>query len=96
MKKSIKPIGERVLVKRLEPEEKRVGGIVIPDTAKEKPQRGEVIAVGSGKVGKDGKRIPISVKKGDIILFGKYSGDELKIYNEDHLFLSEGDILAIL
>lgn len=93
---NIKPLGDRVLIKRLDVEEKTAGNIIIPDAAKEKPQKGEVIAVGTGKVDKKGNRVPISVKKGDKILFGKYAGDEWKMDGDDYLFLSDDEILAIL
>jgi chaperonin GroES len=83
-------------VKRVEEEEVRRGGIIIPDTAKEKPQEGKVIAVGAGKVGDDGKKIPLDVKAGDRILFGKYSGSEVKIDDEEYLILREEDVLGIL
>jgi chaperonin GroES len=84
------------LVKRLEEQEAKKGAIIIPDTAKEKPQEGEVIAVGSGKIGEDGKRQPMEVKKGDKILFGKYSGQEVKIEDEEYLIIREEDILGII
>ena len=92
----IRPLQDRVIVKRLEEEEKTKGGIIIPDTAKEKPQEGKVIAVGKGKVTEDGKVIPLDVKAGDRILFGKYSGTEIKIEGEEHLIMREGDILGII
>ena len=92
----IKPMNDRVLVLRVEEEQKSAGGIIIPDTAKEKPQRGKVVAVGSGKRDKDGKRIPLEVKVGDRILFGKYAGTEIKIDNVDHVFMREDDILSVL
>lgn len=92
----IRPLQDRVLVKRIQEEEKTKGGIIIPDTAKEKPQEGQVVAVGKGKVGEDGKVIPLDVKKGDRILFGKYSGTEVKIGGEEHLIMREEDILGIL
>jgi len=95
-KMNIKPLGDRVLIKRLEAEEKTASNIIIPDIAKEKPQKGEVIAVGTGKVDKNGKRISMSVKKGDKILFGKYAGDEWKSGGDEFLFLSDDEILAIL
>jgi chaperonin GroES len=85
-----------VIVKRLEEEEKTKGGIIIPDTAKEKPQEGKVIAVGKGKVTEDGKVIPLDVKAGDKILFGKYSGTEIKIEGEEHLIMREEDILGVI
>jgi chaperonin GroES len=92
----IRPLQDRVIVKRLEEEEKTKGGIIIPDTAKEKPQEGKVIAVGKGKVTEDGKLIPMDVKVGDKILFGKYSGAEIKIAGEEHLIMREEDILGII
>src|SRR5512136_2584411 len=92
----IRPLQDRVIVKRLEEEEKTKGGIIIPDTAKEKPQEGKVIAVGKGKVNEDGKVIPLDVKVGDRILFGKYSGTEIKIDGEEHLIMREEDILGII
>src|SRR5512139_2595345 len=92
----IRPLHDRVIVKRLEEEEKTKGGIIIPDTAKEKPQEGKVIAVGKGKVNEDGKVIPLDVKVGDRILFGKYSGSEIKIDGEEHLIMREEDILGII
>jgi len=92
----IRPLQDRVIVKRLEEEEKTKGGIIIPDTAKEKPQEGKVIAVGKGKVTEDGKVIPLDVKVGDKILFGKYAGTEVKIGGEEHLIMREEDILGII
>jgi chaperonin GroES len=93
----IKPLHDRILVKRLEDKkEVKKGGIIIPDTAKEKPQEGEVIAVGPGKVGDDGKRQPMDVKAGDKILFGKYSGSEVKLNDEEFLIMREEDVLGIL
>ncbi|MGD8963704.1 MAG: co-chaperone GroES [Desulfobacterales bacterium] len=92
----IKPLNDRVLVLREDEEQKSAGGIIIPDTAKEKPQRGKVVAVGAGKVDKDGKRIPLEVKAGDRILFGKYAGTEIKVDNVEHVFMREDDILSIL
>jgi len=92
----IRPLHDRIIVKRMEEQEVKKGGIIIPDSAKEKPQEGKVIAVGNGKVADDGKKIPLDVKKGDRILFGKYSGNEVKIDGEDYLILREEDILAIL
>ena len=87
---------DRVIVKRIEEEEKTKGGIIIPDTAKEKPQEGKVIAVGKGKVNDDGKVTPLDVKAGDTILFGKYSGTEVKIDGEEHLIMREDDILGVI
>jgi len=92
----IRPLHDRILVKRVEEQEVRKGGIIIPDTAKEKPQEGKVIAVGNGKVGEDGNRIPLDVKAGDKVLFTKYSGNEVKIDGEEHLIMREEDILAVL
>ena len=92
----IRPLHDRILVKRIEEQETVRGGIIIPDTAKEKPQEGKVIAAGNGKVGDDGKRIPLDVKAGDRILFGKYSGSEVKIEDDEYLIMREEDVLAIL
>ena len=92
----VKPLSDRVVIEPLEAEEKTTGGIYLPDTAKEKPQRGKVVAVDSGKRDKDGKRIPLEVKVGDRILFGKYAGTEIKIENVEHVFMREDDILSIL
>jgi len=93
----IRPLQDRVLVKRLEEtEEKTKGGIIIPDTAKEKPQQGKVVAVGKGKVGDDGKIIPMDVKAGDTILFGKYAGSEIKMDGVEHLIMREEDILGVV
>ena len=92
----IRPLNDHVLVLREDEEKKSTGGIIIPDTAKEKPQRGKVVAVGSGKIDKDGKRIPVEVKKGDRILFGKYAGTEIKIANVEHVFMREDDILSVI
>ncbi len=92
----IRPLHDRVIVKRVNEPEKSAGGIYIPDTAKEKPQEGKVIAVGSGRRGEDGEVIPVDLKKGDRILFGKYSGSEIKLDGEEHLIMREEDILAVL
>ena len=92
----IRPLHDRILVKREEEKEVKKGGIIIPDTAKEKPQEGKVVAVGGGKVNEDGKKIPLDVKAGDKILFGKYSGSEVKLDDKEYLILREEDILAIL
>lgn len=92
----IRPLNDRILVKRMEEETKTKGGIIIPDTAKEKPQRGEVVAVGPGKMGDDGKRIPLDLKAGDKILFSKYAGTEIKMNGEEHVFMREDDILGII
>ncbi len=90
------PLGDRVLVKASEPKEVKKGGIIIPDTAKEKPQEGEIISVGPGKRTEDGKLIPMDVKVGDKILFGKYSGNEVKIDDVDYLIMNQDDILGIV
>jgi chaperonin GroES len=92
----IRPLGDRILVKRIKEEEKSKGGIIIPDTAKEKPQEGKVVAVGKGKMTEEGKLITPDVKAGDRILFGKYAGSEVKIEGEEHLILREDDILGVL
>ncbi len=93
----IRPLADRLIVKRLEEQEqKSSGGIIIPDTAKEKPQEGKVVAVGRGKLNDDGKVIPLDVKAGDRILFGKYSGSEVKIDGEEHLILREEDVLGVV
>ena len=94
--KKFRPLQDRILVKRIDKEEKTSGGIIIPDTAKEKPQEGEVVAVGNGKITEDGKTTPMDVKKGDRVLFGKYSGSEIKIDGEEHLILREEEVLGIL
>ena len=93
---TFRPLHDRVLIKRVEEKESVKGGIIIPDTAKEKPQEGEVIAAGNGKKTEDGKVIPLDVKAGDRILFGKYSGTEIKIDNEDYLILREEEVLGII
>ena len=92
----IRPLHDRILVKRIEEGEVKKGGIIIPDTAKEKPQEGKVIAAGNGKVTDEGKKIPLDVKAGDRILFGKYSGSEVKVEDEEYLILREEDVLGIL
>lgn len=92
----IRPLNDRVLVTRVEEEQKTAGGIIIPDTAKEKPQEGKIIATGPGKIGDDGKRTPLNVKKGDKILFSKYAGTEIKIDGVEQIFMKEDDILGIL
>jgi chaperonin GroES len=91
----IRPLGDRVLVLGVEEKKKTKGGILIPDTAKEKPQEGKVIAVGAGKMNEKGKRVPLDVKKGDRVLFGKYAGNQIKIDGVEHLVIREDDILAI-
>ena len=95
-KLAIRPLEDRVVIQQIEAEEKTAGGIVLPDTAKEKPQEGKVVAVGKGKVNDDGKVTPLDVKAGDRILFGKYSGTEVKIDGEDFLIMREDDILGVL
>ena len=92
----VRPLRDRIIVKRLEEEEKTKGGIIIPDTAKEKPIEGKVIAVGDGRINEDGKKIPLDVKKGDRVLFAKYGGTEVNIDGEEHLMMKEDDILAIV
>jgi chaperonin GroES len=92
----IRPLQDRIIVKRIEEEEKTKGGIIIPDSAKEKPSQGKVIAVGSGKVTDDGKKIPMEIKVGDRVLFGKYSGSEVKIEEEEHLILREDEVIGIV
>lgn len=97
MSVNVRPLHDRVLVERIEDEaQKTAGGIIIPDTAREKPQKGKVIAVGEGKIGDDGKRIAMDVKKGDHVLFGKYAGNEIKIDGVEYLIMREDDILAIV
>ncbi|NWF93665.1 MAG: co-chaperone GroES [Syntrophaceae bacterium] len=93
---NVRPLHDRIIVKRLEEEEKTKGGIIIPDTAKEKPIEGRVIAVGDGKIKEDGTKIPMEVKKGDRILFAKYAGTEIKIDGEEHLMMREDDVLAVI
>jgi chaperonin GroES len=93
---NLKPLQDRILVQRVEEETKTKGGIIIPDTAKEKPAEGKIVAVGAGKVGDDGKRVPLEVKEGDRVLFGKYSGTEVKIEGEEYLIMREDDILGII
>ena len=92
----IRPLNDRVLVIREEEEQKSAGGIIIPDTAKEKPQRGKIVAAGPGKMGDDGKRVPLEVKAGDWILFGKYAGKDIKLDGVEHVFMKEDDILSIV
>jgi chaperonin GroES len=92
----IRPLNDRVLVLRINEEEKTTGGIIIPDTAKEKPQEGKIVAAGPGKLDDEGKRIPLEVKKNDRVLFGKYSGTDIKIDGVEHLIMREDDILGIL
>ena len=92
----IRPLQDRIIVKRIDEEEKTKGGIIIPDTAKEKPQEGKVIAVGKGKVDDDGKVHPLDVKKGDRVLFSKYSGTEVNIEGDEHLIIREDDVLGVV
>jgi chaperonin GroES len=96
VKTKLRPLHDRVLIKRVEQQDERHGSIIIPDTAKEKPQEGKVIAVGTGKVTEDGKKLPLTVKAGDRILFGKYSGSEVKIDGTEYLIMKEEDILGVL
>ena len=92
----VKPLYDRILVRRLDPKEEVKGGIIIPDTAKEKPMEGKVVAVGAGKVDKSGKRVPLEVKVGDKVLIGKYSGQEVKIDDIEHVIIKEDEVLGIL
>jgi chaperonin GroES len=92
----VRPLHDRIIVQRLEEGEQKIGGIIIPDTAKEKPQQGKVVAVGQGKIRDDGNRQPLDVKDGDTILFGKYSGQEIKIDGEEYLIMREDEVLAVL
>ena len=96
MNVNVRPLHDRLIVQRLEEGEQKVGGIIIPDTAKEKPQQGKVIAAGNGKSKDDGKRIPLDVKTGDKILFGKYSGQEIKLNGEEYLIMREDEVLAVI
>jgi chaperonin GroES len=93
---TVRPLHDRIIVQRITEGEQRVGGIIIPDTAKEKPQQGTVIAAGNGKVNDDGKRVPLDVKAGDRILFGKYAGQEIKLDGEEYLIMKEDEVLAII
>ena len=92
----LRPLQDRILVKRVEEAQKTKGGIIIPDSAKEKPAEGEVVSVGSGKVGDDGKKIPLEIKKGDRILFSKYGGTEVNIEDEEYLIMREDDVLGVV
>ena len=92
----VRPLHDRVIIERIEESEQRVGGIIIPDSAKEKPQQGKVIAAGNGKAKDDGRRVPLDVKAGDTILFGKYSGQEIKLDGEEYLIMREDEVLAVL
>jgi len=93
---NVKPLADRIIIRPLEAEQKTAGGIIIPDAAKEKPQRGEVIAVGPGKVADNGQKVEMAVKKGDTVLYGKYSGTEVQIEGSDYLIMRESDILALI
>ena len=93
---ALRPLHDRILVQRIEESEQKVGGIIIPDSAKEKPQQGRVVAAGNGKADKDGKRIALDVKEGDTILFGKYSGQEVRVDGEDYLIMREDEVLAVI
>jgi chaperonin GroES len=93
---NLRPLQDRIIVKRVEEETKTAGGLFIPETAKEKPQRGEIVAAGNGKKTEDGKVLPLDVKIGDIVLFGKYAGTEVKVDGEDYLMMREDDILAVI
>ena len=93
---NVRPLHDRIIVQRIEEAEQRIGGIIIPDTAKEKPQQGKVIAAGAGKVKEDGKRVALDVKAGDLILFGKYSGQEIKLDGEEYLIMREDEVLAVI
>src|SRR6266487_6916681 len=93
---NVRPLHDRIIVQRLEEGEQKVGGIIIPDSAKEKPQQGKVIAAGNGKSKDDGKRVPLDVKTGDSILFGKYSGQEIKLDGDEYLLMREDDVLAVV
>jgi len=93
---NVRPLHDRIIVQRLEEGEQQIGGIIIPDTAKEKPQQGKVIAAGSGKVNDDGKPVPLDVKAGDLILFGKYAGQEIKLDGEEYLIMKEDEVLAVI
>ena len=92
----LRPLQDRILVQRVEEETTTKGGIIIPDTAKEKPAEGKVVSAGNGKLGDDGKRVPLEIKKGDRILFGKYSGTEVKIEGEEYLIMREDDVLGVI
>jgi chaperonin GroES len=93
---NVRPLHDRIIVQRIEEGEQKVGGIIIPDSAKEKPQQGKVIAAGNGKSKDDGKRVPLDVKAGDTILFGKYSGQEIKLDGEEYLIMREDEVLAVI
>jgi chaperonin GroES len=93
---NVRPLHDRIIVQRLEEGEQKIGGIIIPDTAKEKPQQGKVIAAGNGKAKDDGKRLPLDVKAGDLILFGKYSGQEIKLDGDEYIIMREDEVLGVI
>jgi len=93
---NVRPLHDRIIVQRIDEGEQRIGGIIIPDSAKEKPQQGKVIAAGAGKSKDDGKRVPLDVKAGDLILFGKYSGQEIKLDGEEYLIMREDEVLGVI
>ena len=93
---NVRPLHDRIIVQRLEEGEQKIGGIIIPDTAKEKPQQGKIIAAGNGKSKDDGKRVPLDVKAGDTILFGKYSGQEIKLDGQEYIIMREDEVLAVI
>ena len=93
---NLRPLHDRIIVQRLEEGEQQIGGIIIPDTAKEKPQQGKVVAAGNGKVNDEGKRVPLDVKAGDLFLFGKYAGQEIKLDGEEYLIVKEDEVLAVI
>ena len=93
---NVRPLHDRIIIQRIEETEQKIGGIIIPDTAKEKPQQGKVIAAGAGKGKDDGKRVALDVKAGDLILFGKYSGQEIKLDGEEYLIMREDEVLAVI
>jgi len=92
----IRPLHDRIIVRRLDEGEQKIGGIIVPDSAREKPQRGTIVSAGDGKINDAGQRVPLDVKKGDLILFGKYSGQEVKLEGEEHLIMREEDVLAVI
>jgi chaperonin GroES len=92
----IRPLHDRIIVRRLDEGEQKIGGIIVPDSAREKPQRGTIVSAGDGKINDAGQRVPLDVKKGDLILFGKYAGQEVKLEGEEHLIMREEDVLAVI
>ena len=92
----IRPLHDRIIVRRLDEGEQKIGGIIVPDSAREKPQRGTIVSAGDGKINDAGQRVPLDVKKGDLILYGKYSGQEVKLQGEEHLIMREEDVLAVI